>query len=425
MTVREQAHRGTWTMEQRAEAVLRELPFELPPGTGALSVTLSYERRAGVLDLGLLGPDGEFRGWSGGARDTFTVTEEWATPGYLPGPLTPGTWRVLMRLHRVPPQGLAYELRAKTLAGPAPSPPDEALPTPVPATSRRPRRALPPLNGAGDVNGPGGADGARWFAGDLHAHTLHSDGSLTLDELARRAAAEGLDFLAVTDHNTTSHHPWLPAASARQGITLLPGQEVTTDLGHANVFGDTGWIDFRAPAGEWLAQAEAGGGVLSVNHPLADDCAWELPFAGPRPRHAEIWHHSWTDRRHGAPLAWARAWSGDRDDVIPLGGSDFHRPDDGRPLGAPTTWILAESAEVPALLDGLRAGRTAVSAGPDAGALLLRYGDEVLALEADGTVLVRPDGGRTVVRGGCVRLPAGEGPHRLETSACEVLALCT
>ncbi|WP_369209233.1 CehA/McbA family metallohydrolase, partial [Streptomyces sp. PU-14G] len=168
-------------------------------------------------------------------------------------------------------------------------------------------------------------DGATWRAGDLHAHTVHSDGALTPDELARSAAAEGLDFLAVTDHNTVSHHPWLPAAGSRHGVTLLPGQEVTTDLGHANVFGDTGWIDFRAPADAWLAQAEAGGGVLSVNHPLADDCAWEHPFVR-RPRHAEVWHHTWTDRRHGAPLAWARAW---RDDVIPLGGSDFHHPAHG------------------------------------------------------------------------------------------------
>ena len=402
-------HRGRWTMEQRARSVLRALPVEVGPGAGALDVRLRHGAD-GVLDLGLLGPDGEFRGWSGGARDRFTVTEGWATPGYLPGPLTAGTWQVLLRLHRVPPGGLAYEVRAEA-PGRVPAVPEAVVPEPLGAGERRRLRELPTA-----------ADGMRWYAGDLHAHTEHSDGALSVDALARRAAAEGLDFLAVTDHNTVSHHPLLAAAGARQGITLLPGQEVTTDLGHANVFGDTGWIDFRASAAEWLDQAEAGGGFLSVNHPLADDCAWELPFGGGRrPRHAEVWHHTWTDRRHGAPLAWASAW---RDDVIPLGGSDFHRPEQGRPPGAPTTWVLAESAEGGHLLAGLAAGRTAVSAGPDA-PLLLRYGDEFLALDADGTVLVRPDGARAVVRGPAVRLPvAGEGLHRLETYECEVVALC-
>lgn len=401
------SHSGLWTMEERARQVLRELPFDVPPGAGALTVTLSHPRDAGVLDLGLLGPEGQFRGWSGGARDTFTVAEDHATPGYLPGPLTPGTWQILLRLHRVPPTGLPYDVRAD-VADRAPRPPRAVPPEPVAPQARRPRRQLPAHGGH------------RWYAGDAHAHTLHSDGSLTIDELARLAAAEGLDYLAITDHNTVSHHPHLPAAGARQGITLLPGQEVTTDLGHANVFGDTGWIDFRAPADQWLAQAAARSGVLSINHPLADDCAWELPFGATRPQHVEMWHHTWTDRRHGAPLAFARAW---RPDVVPLGGSDFHRPSDGRPIGTPTTWVLAASPDASDILRGLRAGHTAVSAGPD-GPLLLRYGAEVLALGASGAVLVRPDGARVVLRSDRVLLAAPPGLHRLETSTCEVLALC-
>lgn len=407
MTVlRTTAHHGLWTMEERAQHTLRPLPFEVPPGAAALTVTLDHPRDVGVLDLGLLDPYGGFRGWSGGARSTFTVTETHATPGYLPGPLTPGTWQILLRLHRIPPDGLPYDLRADAVDR-APTPPRPTPPPPT--TTRRPRPPLP------------AHEGRRWYAGDLHAHTLHSDGSLTPDELARLAAEEGLDFLAVTDHNTVSHHPHLPAAGARQGITLLPGQEVTTDLGHANVYGDTGWIDFRAPADGWLAQAQAGGGFLSLNHPLADDCAWELPFTGPRPRHLEVWHHTWTDRRHTAPLAFAHAW---HPDPVPLGGSDFHRPSDGRPIGAPTTWVLAASPEPADLLHALADGHTALSARPDA-PLLLRYGDELLALDAADTILVAPDGARTVLRAPRSRLPAPPGLHRLETPTCQVLALST
>ena len=89
--------------------------------------------------------------------------------------------------------------------------------------------------------------GLTWLAGDLHAHTFHSDGVMSVAELAAHAVERGLDFVAVTDHNTVSHHALLGPASSRYGVTLLPGQEVTTELGHAGVLGDTGWIDFREP----------------------------------------------------------------------------------------------------------------------------------------------------------------------------------
>ncbi|WP_199853244.1 PHP domain-containing protein [Plantactinospora sp. BC1] len=402
-------HRGRWTLDDRAAKMIRPLPVEVPPGTAAVSVRLDYPHEAGVLDLGCQGTAG-FRGWSGGSRDAFTVAVDWATPGYLPGELEPGQWQVLLRLHRIPPDGLDFTVTATT-SGTRPAPPE---PAPAPARpERRPGRPVPAV------------DGLRWFAGDLHAHTVHSDGSSTVPELAALAAGQGLDFLAVTDHNTVSHHPELPAASARYGVTLLPGQEVTTDRGHANVFGSTGWIDFRRPADEWVAAAELAGGLLSINHPLAVDCAWRQPLRS-RPRLAEIWHSGWWDRTWGAPLAWAQAW---RPDVVPVGGSDFHRPGDPAP-GTPTSWVLAESGQDPtsapdagALLAGLAAGRTAVSAGPDA-PLLLRLGAELLALDADGTVLIRPDGAREVIRGDRVLLPAVDGLHLLESYRTEVIALC-
>ncbi|GAA1870270.1 CehA/McbA family metallohydrolase [Asanoa iriomotensis] len=399
------AHRGRWTLGDRADDVLRTLPVAVPPGTAALTVRLDYPRGAGVLDLGCLDAAG-FRGWSGGARDSFTITAGWATPGYLPGELRPGEWHVLLRLHRIPPDGLEFEVTATT-SGTAPAEPE---PPAAPPRPHRPlRRDLPEV------------DGRRWIAGDLHAHTVHSDGAHTIDELAALAAARGLDFLAVTDHNTVSHHPWLPAASDRYGITLLPGQEVTTDRGHANVFGPVNWVDFRRPPDDWLAAAHRDGGLMSINHPLGGDCAWRQPLAD-RARLVEVWHSGWWDRTWGAPLAFARAW---RPDVIPIGGSDFHRPGADALPGSPTTWLLADRDAAPgsAVLDALRAGRTAVSADPD-GPLLLRLGEELLALDADGALLAYPDGRHRLVRGDRCLLPAADGLHVLESHRMEVIALC-
>ncbi|MFE9201385.1 CehA/McbA family metallohydrolase [Micromonospora sp. NPDC007230] len=399
-------HRGRWTLRDRAESIMRALPVTVAPGTAALTVRLDHPRDAGVLDLGCLGPAG-FRGWSGGARDGWTITADWATPGYLPGELEPGEWQVLLRLHRIPRDGLPYEVTATASTRP-PAPP--AAPAPPPRPARPPRPALPEV------------DGRRWLAGDLHAHTVHSDGAYTVDELAALATARGLDFLAVTDHNTVSHHPWLPAASARYGITLVPGQEVTTDRGHANVFGPVGWVDFRQPPDEWLATAERAGGLMSVNHPLGGDCAWRQPLTT-RTRLAEVWHSGWWDRTWGAPLAWAQAW---RPDVVPVGGSDFHRPGADALPGAPTTWVLVDGdpTDEAAVRAALAAGRTAVSAGPDA-PRLLRLGDELLALDADGALLGYPDGRHRVVRGDRCLLPAADGLHVLESHRMEVIALCS
>ena len=310
-------HRGTFTAEDRARTPYCYLPFDVPAYANGLRVRLSYDRTAGVLDLGCEAPHA-FRGWSGGAREEFVITREAATPGYLAGELEPGTWHVVLGLHRIPPGGLEYEVVAQVYAGAPPlcSRTPDALIHPGPSARR-------------DESCP--VDGLAWRAGDFHAHTVHSDGALTVAELAGLAAGRGLDFLAVTDHNTVSHHGELGAAGRHAGIPLIPGQEVTTGLGHANAFGDIGWVDFREPATAWLDAVEADGGLLSVNHPLAADCAWrhELPRRAPL---AEVWHSSWLDLRWGGPLAWWQAWG---QDVVPIGGSDFTTSQMPRPVHRP------------------------------------------------------------------------------------------
>jgi PHP domain len=394
-------HRGTWTLEDRFASVWQYLPVEMAPGTAALRVSLEYERAGAVLDLGCIGPSG-FRGWSGGARESFAIGASCATPGYLPGEIEPGAWQIMLGLHMIPAEGVPFRVSAEPVTGL-----DPLVTGAPPVPSARPaRRPLP------------AAPGRRWLAGDLHAHTVHSDGALTVPELAAYAVEHGLDFLAVTDHNTVSHHPELPAASARYGITLLPGQEVTTAGGHAGVLGDTGWIDFRRSPDDWLEDAEAGGGLMSVNHPIAGPVSWMHPMRR-HPPLVEVWHWSWLDLTWTTPLAWWQAWD---PATIPVGGSDWHREGSDAPPGTPTTWVEAEDAEPEAILAALRAGRVAVSAGRD-GPILLRRDGELVAAGADGLVLAGPDGGYRRIRGDLTRLPGKPGYHRLLTPAGVTAAL--
>lgn len=381
--------RRHFTPEDRAASIYQYLPFEVPASAAAFTVTLAYERNPAIVDLGLVGPD-RWGGWSGGERASVTVTRSWATPGYVAGEVA-GDWQVILGLHRVGPGGVDVtvdvELHATVPAAPAPDP----LPTPP---ERPPRRALP------------ARPGHEWLACDFHSHTTHSDGGYSIDGLATLARGYGLDVLAVTDHNTVSHHPLLAAAGARADVLLIPGQEVTTDSGHANAFGDIGWIDFRQPSDQWFAETAARGGLFSINHPWAGDCAWRRPFAGPDGTgvapFVETWHSTW-DRRSDEPLA---EWS--RFGLTPIGGSDFHRFDDHTLPGRPTTWLECAERSVAGVFDALRAGRIAISAAPDS-PLLLPVDGEIVTIDGDdcrrttavhGTVLTTPsgaDGGDVVV----------------------------
>jgi len=394
-----------WTIEDRCASAWHYLPFDVPPGAAALRVDLDYDASGAVLDLGCLGPAG-FRGWSGGARRSFVITAWSATPGYLPGELEPGTWQVVIGLHQIPPAGAPYRVVTE-VAGRAGRLEPGARDEPVPPAADRPApRALP------------GADGMRWLAGDLHAHTVHSDGVMTVPELARFAAGRGLDFLAVTDHNTVSHHRELPGAAARHGIVLLPGQELTTDRGHANALGELPWVDFREPPDAWLEATRRGGGLLSVNHPYGGQVSWTAPMRQ-RPPLIEVWHWSWLDLRWTAPLSWWLAW---HPGATAVGGSDWHRPGSDAPPGSPTTWVLSQAAEPAAVLGAIAAGRVAVSASRD-GPVLLRVDGELVAVGAEGAILVGPDGPKARVRGQLARFPGDPGPHRLADPAGATLAL--
>jgi hypothetical protein len=386
---------GRWTLEDRFSSPWHYLPVEVPAGSCGLRVQLEYDRSAAVLDLGCLGPAG-FRGWSGGARREFTIAPHAATPGYLPGELEPGTWQVVIGLYRIPSAGVGYTVTAEVTGTPGllePAP----LPEPAPPLSDLPAPRQLPVVGR-----------LRWLAGDLHTHTVHSDGGMTVPELARFAAGRGLDFLAITDHNTTSHHRELPAAAAAHRIALLPGQEVTTETGHANALGSIGWVDFREPPDAWLEAIEAGGGLMSVNHPIGGNVSWATPMKR-RPPLIEVWHWSWLDTRWTTPIGWWLAWD---PDAIPVGGSDWHKPGSDSLPGAPTTWVAAEAAEPEAILAAVAAGRTAISAGRD-GPVLLRIGDELVAVAADGMILAGPEGPKARIRGQLAAFPAAHGCHRI------------
>ena len=72
-----------------------------------------------------------------------------------------------------------------------------------------------------------GHDGPRI---DLHAHTTHSDGTMTPTELVELAHKIGLAAIAVTDHDITSGLAEAQACGTALGIEVLNGVEISTSI---------------------------------------------------------------------------------------------------------------------------------------------------------------------------------------------------
>lgn len=407
------------TLALQSEQRYLRIPFELPPGTNSFEITLGVPEVDGaVIDLGCEGPD-DWRGWSGGARRSFVIEEDDATPGYLPG-LRPGLWHVILGLHALPMHGVELSI---TVSVPATHRPDHGPhEDPCARHARGSERDLP------------APPGMRWYAGDTHAHSLHSDGALSLWELANEGVRSGLDFLCVTDHNTTSHHAHLAGVGDRHGITLVPGQEVTTHLGHANAYGDIGFVDFRTPGQGWVETVTERGGFLSVNHPVSEDCSW-LHELDHEPEGVELYHGSWYQQPMStSALAWFQRW---RRDVVLVGGGDFHHRETPLRPGMPTTWVAAEVGTADAILEGLRAGRTTITGSVrlddgvgrpvlDECPILIREVGRLRVIRGAGLVLVSGTGRRLFIaeQDMVVEAPLSEGPHRLEDTHRMTLALC-
>ena len=67
------------------------------------------------------------------------------------------------------------------------------------------------------------------YAGNIHIHTLYSDGSAAVEEIAAAAAAAGLSFVIIADHETLAA---LPEEGYHSGVAVLVGAELHRNCNH-------------------------------------------------------------------------------------------------------------------------------------------------------------------------------------------------
>jgi len=84
---------------------------------------------------------------------------------------------------------------------------------------------------------------------DLHVHTSVSDGKYTPEEIVRRAAAFGLKYLAICDHDSVDGvAPAIAAAKKFPHLTVIPGVEMSTLAVGSEVHMLGYFIDYNDPA---------------------------------------------------------------------------------------------------------------------------------------------------------------------------------
>ncbi|WP_243056555.1 CehA/McbA family metallohydrolase [Nocardioides sp. SR21] len=332
------------------------LPFKVPKGVRQIEVSYSYPPTVpgpgyskNVVDIGIFDPSGTglgntkgFRGWSGGARSSFKISKTSATPGYLPGPITPGRWRIALGPYQIISR-VDYEVTITLHHG---KPGKPFVPAPAPTEVED--------------------TGQGWYRGDLHVHTVHSDGSQTQVDVLGYAKAAGLDFIGTSEHNTSSAtETW--GRYVPDDFLVIPGEEVTTRAGHWLATGIPAgtWIDWRYlpeddKLGQFTQQVRDLGGLAIAAHPYigVPSIRWDFGDEFTEMDAIEVWNGKWDGFDEAALKRWVELLKAGIFKPA-VGNSDTHRQSDT--IGLAQTVVRAAGLSVDALIQGYRLGHSWVA----------------------------------------------------------------
>lgn len=335
--------------------------FDVPEGTTNIHIDFEFAPlyatgriHRNQINLSLNDPEGIRGVWNIVRPEGLDVNGVVSTRGLGSGPVQPGTWTVFVDVHRIlPPDTITYTLTVTLSDAPI---------TLTPPTYDGSQRV------ANDQPG--------WYRGDLHAHTIHSDGSWDIPEFTHYMRNLGLDFVTLSDHNTVTglaQH----RSQTEPGFLAMGGMELSTFNGHMLALGDNHWYEWRLNIEPGMnitrimEQVIDQGAMLIIAHPMAPDepfcsgCHWT--FTEARPGVAlgvEIWNGDWHVFNEES-LQQYYAWLNLGHRLVATSGTDIHGPaTSNRRRRAGFNVVYAEALSESAILDAIRRGHSYVSAGP-------------------------------------------------------------
>jgi hypothetical protein len=202
--------------------------------------------------------------------------------------------------------------------------------------------------------------GYKIVEADLHVHSHLGDGILSPFSLVLRARHQGLQAIAITDHNQILAARWARRFSKLiGGPTVLVGEEITAPGFHIVGLGLKERITWRQSASETIREIHRQGGIAIAAHPVRkywaaynDNVIQELDGA-------EVMHPvAYTSGERGNQiLDFYRRAQANGHSLTAIGSSDYHWFNS---LGMCRTYLFVHDNDEREILDALRNGRTVV-----------------------------------------------------------------
>ena len=331
--------------------------FDVPPGTTNIHLDFEYAPHyatgrihANQINVSINDPDGLRGQWNFMQPCDFNGIL--SSPGMRTASIQPGTWTAFVESHRIlGTDTVTYELTITLSSAPL------AI-TPSPYHDTRKVASTEP----------------GWYRGDLHAHTIHSDGRWDVPEFTRYMRAFGLDFVSLSDHNTITglnQH----RSQTEDGFLALGGMELSTVNGHMLALGGNDWYEWRLNLMDIdaiMQQVIDRGELLIIAHPMTPDepfcsgCMWLYEEARPGVAlGVEVWNGVWNEFNDDG-LHQYYAWLNVGNRLFATTGSDIHEaypPND--PGRKAFNVVYADQLSEEAILAAVRKGHSYVSAGPE------------------------------------------------------------
>jgi hypothetical protein len=134
----------------------------------------------------------------------------------------------------------------------------------------------------------------KLFVGDVHMHTIFSDGSYSPLYMAIQSFCNGMDFSIITDHNDVVGAQLAQAHSLAYGFdhSVIVGDEITTAWAHLNGYPLRELVDWELAPYELVRSVHAQGAAIQWNHPSGESEWAKIGLAeGIGPLGVDAWEH--------------------------------------------------------------------------------------------------------------------------------------
>lgn len=319
----------------------KPIPFEVPDNVSQIDLKYIFEPTSKTIEVadynsvkteeiikkyncylqfGLLDESGTTVGYSGHHLKEVSIGLNKSSRGYASGSINKGIWNIIVGCHTIKYEPFKLDIEI---------------------TFKFKKLTL--------------------LKGDTHLHTNFSDGDQNLEDTLQVAKILELDYLFLTDHNTTVQNEHIKPID---NLVVLPGMELTTHRGHANIYGvnkpiKNAFVDNKDYLIKCLNEARHNGAVISLNHPF-DRFRWNWGFDVPYDL-IEIQNSEFDfDTYMETSTFWQDLLCRNKK-INVIGGSDNHGLRYLKTMATPTTYIYSYSKSKEDILKAIKNGNSYVA----------------------------------------------------------------